>query len=117
METKNIRLGPGDLGLLLGYVAVPREPYPPEMREVRERVFAACRKNRVAFLETVRARNHSRQARRGRAGHCRAPRGNRAHWTRPSAPHDARLNFRRERPHLFSLFRRYLGGVELPKPA
>ena len=53
METKNIRLGPGDLGLSLGYVAVPREPYPPEMREVRERVFAACRKNRVAFLETV----------------------------------------------------------------
>jgi 4-hydroxy-2-oxoheptanedioate aldolase len=46
-------LGPGDLGLSLGYVAVPREPYPPEMREARERVFAACRKNRVAFLETA----------------------------------------------------------------
>jgi 4-hydroxy-2-oxoheptanedioate aldolase len=45
-------LGPGDLGLSLGYVAVPREPYPAEMREARERVFAACRKNRVAFLET-----------------------------------------------------------------
>ena len=28
-----------------------RPPYPPEMREARERVFAACRKNRLAFLE------------------------------------------------------------------
>src|SRR5205823_5846156 len=46
-------MGPGDLGLALGYPAVPREPYPPEMREARERVFAACRKNRVAFLETA----------------------------------------------------------------
>jgi 4-hydroxy-2-oxoheptanedioate aldolase len=45
-------LGPGDLGLSLGYVAVPREPYPPEMREARRRVLTACRKNRVAFLET-----------------------------------------------------------------
>ncbi len=50
-------LGPGDLGLSLGYVAVPREPYPPEMREARERVFAACRKNRVAFLETCSPEN------------------------------------------------------------
>jgi 4-hydroxy-2-oxoheptanedioate aldolase len=46
-------LGPGDLGLSLGYVSVPREPYPAEMREARERVFAACRKNRLAFLETA----------------------------------------------------------------
>jgi 4-hydroxy-2-oxoheptanedioate aldolase len=45
-------LGPGDLGLSLGYVEVPREPYPAEMREARRRVFAACRRNRVAFLET-----------------------------------------------------------------
>jgi 4-hydroxy-2-oxoheptanedioate aldolase len=45
-------LGPGDLGLSLGYVAVPREPYPAEMREARERVFTTCRKNRIAFLET-----------------------------------------------------------------
>src|SRR6266550_1849195 len=46
-------MGPGDLGLALGYPAVPREPYPPEMGEARKRVFAACRKNRVAFLETA----------------------------------------------------------------
>jgi 4-hydroxy-2-oxoheptanedioate aldolase len=44
-------LGPGDLGLSLGYVTVPRDPYPAEMREARERVFAACRANGVAFLE------------------------------------------------------------------
>jgi 4-hydroxy-2-oxoheptanedioate aldolase len=50
-------LGPGDLGLALGYVSVPREPYPPEMREARELVFAACRKHRVAFLETALPEN------------------------------------------------------------
>jgi 4-hydroxy-2-oxoheptanedioate aldolase len=50
-------LGPGDLGLALGYVTVPREPYPPEMKEARERVFAACRTNRVAFLETATPEN------------------------------------------------------------
>lgn len=45
-------LGPGDLGLSLGYAAVPREPYPAAMREARERVFAACRQRGIAFLET-----------------------------------------------------------------
>ena len=50
-------LGPGDLGLALGYAAVPREPYPPEMQEARTRVFAACRKNRVPFLETCTPEN------------------------------------------------------------
>jgi 4-hydroxy-2-oxoheptanedioate aldolase len=50
-------LGPGDLGLALGYISVPREPYPAEMREARERVFAACRKNRIAFLETAAPEN------------------------------------------------------------
>ena len=50
-------LGPGDLGLSLGYVAVPREPYPSAMREARARVFAACQKNRMAFLETCSPEN------------------------------------------------------------
>jgi 4-hydroxy-2-oxoheptanedioate aldolase len=45
-------MGPGDLGLSLGYVAVPHQPYPAEMDAARRRVLAACRKNRVAFLET-----------------------------------------------------------------
>lgn len=43
-------MGPGDLSLSLGYTAMPR-PYPPEMQEARDRIFAACRKNGVAFLE------------------------------------------------------------------
>src|SRR4051812_22984394 len=29
-------IGPGDLSLSLGYRTVPREPFPPEMREARE---------------------------------------------------------------------------------
>jgi 4-hydroxy-2-oxoheptanedioate aldolase len=48
-------MGPGDLGLSLGYVTVPRDPYPQEMRQAREQVFAACRKHHVAFLETATA--------------------------------------------------------------
>ncbi|HZQ99855.1 MAG TPA: aldolase/citrate lyase family protein [Chloroflexota bacterium] len=44
-------LGPGDLSLSLGYTTMPRNPYPPEMQEAREKVFAACRRNGVAFLE------------------------------------------------------------------
>jgi 4-hydroxy-2-oxoheptanedioate aldolase len=43
-------LGPGDLSLSLGYTRLPR-PYPPEMQEARARVFAACRANKLAFLE------------------------------------------------------------------
>src|SRR5438128_4215913 len=45
-------MGPGDLGLVLGYKQVPREPYPADMQEARERVFAACRARGIAFLET-----------------------------------------------------------------
>ncbi len=45
-------MGPGDLGLsLLGLVALQLWPYPPAMQEARERVFAACRANGIAFLE------------------------------------------------------------------
>jgi 4-hydroxy-2-oxoheptanedioate aldolase len=36
-------LGPGDLGLALGYPAVPRDPYPPEMREARASLPPAAR--------------------------------------------------------------------------
>lgn len=50
-------LGPGDLGLALGYRAVPRDPYPPEMKQARERVFAACRINSVPFLESCSPEN------------------------------------------------------------
>jgi 2-keto-3-deoxy-L-rhamnonate aldolase RhmA len=44
-------MGPGDLGLALGYASVQRDPYPPEMHAARMRVFAACKRNGVAFLE------------------------------------------------------------------
>jgi 4-hydroxy-2-oxoheptanedioate aldolase len=44
-------LGPGDLSLALGYREMPRDNYPPEMREARERVFRACHRNGIAFLE------------------------------------------------------------------
>jgi 4-hydroxy-2-oxoheptanedioate aldolase len=46
-------MGPGDLSHALGYKSIPRDPYPPEMQEAREKVFAACRKNGVAFLESA----------------------------------------------------------------
>jgi 2-keto-3-deoxy-L-rhamnonate aldolase RhmA len=45
-------MGPGDLGLCLGYKEVPRDPYPPEMQEARQRVFGACQANGIAFLES-----------------------------------------------------------------
>jgi len=46
-------MGPGDLGLsLLGRTSLPLPPYPPEMQEARDRVFAACRANGAAFLES-----------------------------------------------------------------
>jgi 4-hydroxy-2-oxoheptanedioate aldolase len=50
-------MGPGDLGLALGYRAVPREPYPSEMQEARDRVFAACRRHGVRFLEGCHPEN------------------------------------------------------------
>ena len=47
-------LGPGDLGLSLGYTILQRRPYPAEMEAARTKVFAACRKNKLAFLEGQR---------------------------------------------------------------
>jgi hypothetical protein len=44
-------LGPGDLGLSLGYTSLQRRPYPEEMEAARAKVFAACKKNKLAFLE------------------------------------------------------------------
>jgi 4-hydroxy-2-oxoheptanedioate aldolase len=44
-------LGPGDLGLSLGYTSLQRRPYPAEMEAARAKVFAACKKNKLAFLE------------------------------------------------------------------
>jgi 4-hydroxy-2-oxoheptanedioate aldolase len=50
-------MGSGDLGLALGHITVPQDTYPPEMQQARERVFAACRKHHVAFLETATPEN------------------------------------------------------------
>jgi 2-keto-3-deoxy-L-rhamnonate aldolase RhmA len=50
-------MGPGDLGLSLGYTTLQRDPYPPEMQEARDRVLAACKKNGIAFLEGGTAAN------------------------------------------------------------
>jgi 2-keto-3-deoxy-L-rhamnonate aldolase RhmA len=50
-------MGPGDLGLSLGYLTVQRDPYPPAMKEARDRVFAACKKNAIAFLESCSPAN------------------------------------------------------------
>jgi 4-hydroxy-2-oxoheptanedioate aldolase len=44
-------MGPGDLSLSLGYTTIPRDPYPPEMKAARDRILAACRKRKLAFLE------------------------------------------------------------------
>ena len=45
-------MGPGDLGLAMGYKQIPREPFPADMQRARDRVFRACRANGVAFLES-----------------------------------------------------------------
>ena len=42
-------MGPGDLGMALGYLQAPR-PWPREMMEVEARVQAACAAHGVAFL-------------------------------------------------------------------
>jgi len=44
-------LGPGDLGLSLGYLGPVPAVYPPDMAAARSKVFAACRANGLAFLE------------------------------------------------------------------
>ncbi len=50
-------MGPGDLSLSLGYTTMPRDPYPPEMAEARARIFAACRRHGIAFLESASPEN------------------------------------------------------------
>jgi 4-hydroxy-2-oxoheptanedioate aldolase len=50
-------MGPGDLSLSLGSVTLLRDPYPPVMQAAREKVFSACRRNGIAFLEGCTAAN------------------------------------------------------------
>jgi 4-hydroxy-2-oxoheptanedioate aldolase len=58
-------MGPGDLGLALGYKQVPRDPYPPEMQEARDRVFQACQRHGIAFLEGCTPENVARKIDKG----------------------------------------------------
>lgn len=50
-------LGPGDLSLALGYTTPPLDPYPPEMWAARNKVFQACKRNKLGFLEGCRPAN------------------------------------------------------------
>ena len=50
-------MGPGDLSLSLGCTTLRRDPYPLELQEARDRIFAACRNAGVAFLEACSPAN------------------------------------------------------------
>lgn len=49
--------GPGDMGMSLGFPDAHDPPYPPEMVAARNRVLAACKANKLAFLEQVTPEN------------------------------------------------------------
>ncbi|WP_119422378.1 aldolase/citrate lyase family protein [Desertibaculum subflavum] len=50
-------IGPGDLGLAFGDVALRLDPYRPELQEAREKIRAACARNGLAFLEVCSPAN------------------------------------------------------------
>src|SRR5258708_31957255 len=49
--------GPGDMGMSLGFPDAHDPPYPPAMKAARDRVLAACKSNKPAFLEQVTPEN------------------------------------------------------------
>jgi 4-hydroxy-2-oxoheptanedioate aldolase len=49
--------GPGDMGMSLGHPDAHDPPYPPDMRDARNRVLAACKAHKLAFLEQVTPEN------------------------------------------------------------
>ena len=49
--------GPGDMGMSLGYPNNHDEPFPEPMIQARARVLAACKANKLAFLNTVHPRD------------------------------------------------------------
>jgi 4-hydroxy-2-oxoheptanedioate aldolase len=57
--------GPGDMGMSLGFPDNHDEPYPPEMQDARARVLAACKRNQVAFLSGVYAREVEERIKEG----------------------------------------------------
>ncbi len=46
--------GPGDMGMSLGFPDAHDAPYPPEMQKARARVLAACKANKIFFLNQMR---------------------------------------------------------------
>jgi 4-hydroxy-2-oxoheptanedioate aldolase len=49
--------GPGDMGMSLGLPDAHDPPYPPQMVAARNKVLAACKANKLAFLEQVTPEN------------------------------------------------------------
>jgi 4-hydroxy-2-oxoheptanedioate aldolase len=49
--------GPGDMGMSMGFPDNHDEPYPEPMIDARARVLAACKRNNVAFLSGVYAKD------------------------------------------------------------
>jgi 4-hydroxy-2-oxoheptanedioate aldolase len=49
--------GPGDMGMSLGMPDAHDPPYPPEMMAARNKVLAACKANKLGFLEQVTPEN------------------------------------------------------------
>jgi 4-hydroxy-2-oxoheptanedioate aldolase len=49
--------GPGDMGMSLGMPDAHDPPYPPEMMAARDKVLAACKANKLGFLEQVTPEN------------------------------------------------------------
>jgi 4-hydroxy-2-oxoheptanedioate aldolase len=49
--------GPGDMGMSLGLPDAHDPPYPPQMKAARDKVLAACKAHKLAFLEQVTPEN------------------------------------------------------------
>ncbi|MBV9543219.1 MAG: hypothetical protein JOY61_02445 [Chloroflexi bacterium] len=57
--------GPGDMGMSMGFPDAHDPPYPTEMQAARNRVLAACKENKIAFLEMVSPENVVEQIQAG----------------------------------------------------
>ena len=57
--------GPGDMGMSMGFPDNHDEPYPAPMQAARDRVLAACKANKVAFLSGVYTRDVEERIKEG----------------------------------------------------
>ncbi len=57
--------GPGDMGMSMGFPNAHDDPYPPQMAAARARVLAACKANKLFFLNSVREGNIEEMIREG----------------------------------------------------